>query len=155
MTLVDGGIEAYRRAKRHLAEHSPRPMTEEPCAACALATDTLALFEMVGSLTKRVENAEARETWEKKEHDMARDEWLTMRERLNGLHRDVRSALDHTRPPKGWRGNMCHYGGENDPIGEPYSWLATLIAEALDDHPAALTYDEEAGYLLPSREPTS
>lgn len=152
--LVDGGRAAYRRARLHLAEHSPRPMTEPSCAACALATDVSALFEMTVAFRKRAERAEAEATWEKKEHDKARDEWLNMRERLNGLHGDVRDALDHTRPPDDWRGNMCHYGGENDPIGEPYSWLATLIAEALDDHPAALTYDDEATLALP-KEPTS
>lgn len=87
-------------------------------------------------------------TWEKKEHDQARDEWFVMRDNLRTLHRRLTSALETVEPPETWEPSWADYGDGLE--ADPYGWLATLVAEALAEYPPPLTYDEEATAKLPA-----
>lgn len=52
--------------------------------------------------------------------------------RYRTLYECVKGALEATRPPEGWRGRLAEY--PNDILACPYSWLFTLVDEALADY---------------------
>lgn len=53
-------------------------------------------------------------------------------ERLESFYAAIEAALEHSAPPEDYRGEWVDYG--NGVEAEPYSWLATLVAEALADY---------------------
>lgn len=100
-----------------------------------------------------VDHLNGQVAWEKTEHDKARDEWLIMREGVTQLHRGLRVALETVEPPEEWEPSWADYGDGLE--ADPYGWLATLVAEALDEHPPPPTYDEAASAALSSASGTA
>ena len=57
---------------------------------------------------------------------------LAEKERLETFYGVIGEALEQTRPPGDYCGVWADYAGGI--VAEPYSWLATLVAEALADY---------------------